>query len=77
MRFDKKRVLEYVKELRRKGVSSTITLYAIRDLKGEERRKVLRIKPPKKRTIDRECGGWDLNPKPKNLIAHWVYYSIL
>lgn len=50
MRFDKKRVLEYVKDLRRKGVSSTITLYAIRDLKGEERRKVLKIKPPKKRT---------------------------
>jgi 3-methyladenine DNA glycosylase AlkD len=50
MRFDKKRVLEYVKGLRRKGVSSTITLYAIHDLTGEERRKVLRIKPPKKRT---------------------------
>ena len=50
MRFDKKRVVEYVKDLRRKGVSSTITLYAIRDLKGEERREVLRITPLKKST---------------------------
>jgi 3-methyladenine DNA glycosylase AlkD len=50
MRFDKKRVLEYVKDLRRKGVSSTITLYAIRDLKGKERSELLRIKKAKKRT---------------------------
>jgi 3-methyladenine DNA glycosylase AlkD len=50
MRFDKKRVLEYVRGLRRKGVSSTITLYAIRDLKGEQRREVLRIKHVRKRT---------------------------
>lgn len=50
MRFDKNRVVECVKDLRRRGVSSTITLYAIRDLKGEERREVLRIKPLKKRT---------------------------
>ena len=49
MRFDKKRVLEYVKKLRQKGVSSTITLYAIRDLKGKEREEVLRIKPQKKK----------------------------
>ncbi len=48
MRFDKKRVIEYVRDLRRKGVSSTITLYAIRDLKAEERRRLLKIKPPKK-----------------------------
>ena len=47
MRFDKKRVIEYVKDLRRKGVSSTITLYAIRDLKGEERQEVLSIKASK------------------------------
>jgi 3-methyladenine DNA glycosylase AlkD len=46
MRADKERILEYVKSLRRKGASSTITLYAIRDLKGEEREAVLRIKPP-------------------------------
>ena len=38
------RVLPYIKELRRQGVPSTITLYAIRDLKGGERQEVLRIK---------------------------------
>ncbi len=53
MRFDKKRVLEYVKNLRRKGVSSTVTLYAIRDLKGKERQEVLRIKPSKNRAQPR------------------------
>lgn len=37
------RVLPYVKELRRKGVSSTITLYAIRGLAGEKRRQVLSV----------------------------------
>jgi 3-methyladenine DNA glycosylase AlkD len=47
MRGDRKRVLEYVKTLREKGISSVITLYAIRDLKGEERREVLAIKPKK------------------------------
>ena len=41
MRGDRQRVLEYVKELRRRGVSSTITLYAIRDLDGGERQEVL------------------------------------
>lgn len=49
MRGAKTRVLEYVKSLRRKGVSSVITLYAIRDLKGREREEVLSIKA-KKRT---------------------------
>ncbi len=44
MRGDKERVLCYVKSLRRRGVSSVVTLYAIRDLKGEERKEVLRIK---------------------------------
>ncbi len=44
MRADKNRVIEYVKSLRRKGVSSTITLYAIRDLKGEQRKETLKIK---------------------------------
>ncbi len=38
------RVLACVRELRRRGVSSTVTLYAIRDLKGEERAAVLRVK---------------------------------
>lgn len=44
MRADKERVLSYVKSLRRRGVSSVITLYAIRDLKGKERKDVLSIK---------------------------------
>ena len=45
MRGDRKRVLEYVKELRRRGVSSTITLYAIRDLDGRARQEVLTVGP--------------------------------
>jgi hypothetical protein len=45
MRGDKEKVLEYVKGLRRKKVSAVITLYAIRDLKGKERRAVLSISP--------------------------------
>ena len=43
MKADKERVVKYVKTLRRRGVSSVVTLYAIRDLKGEERNEVLRI----------------------------------
>jgi hypothetical protein len=45
MRGDKKKVLEYVKGLRRKGVSAVITLYAMRDLKGKERESVLGSRP--------------------------------
>jgi len=45
LRGDKQRVLEYVKNLRRKGVSAVITLYAIRDLQGNMRKEVLGIKP--------------------------------
>ncbi|MDH7557495.1 MAG: DNA alkylation repair protein [Candidatus Bathyarchaeota archaeon] len=45
MRGDKEKVLNYVKSLRQKGVSAVITLYAIRDLKGKERKEVLDIKP--------------------------------
>lgn len=44
MRADKERVLRYVKALRCRGVSSVVTLYAIQDLKEEERNDVLRIK---------------------------------
>jgi 3-methyladenine DNA glycosylase AlkD len=44
MRADKEKVLEYVKSLRRRGVSSVITLYAIKDLKGQEREEVLKIR---------------------------------
>jgi len=47
MRADRPRVIEYVKGLRRMGVSSTVTLYAIRDLKGEERKQVLSVKQEK------------------------------
>jgi 3-methyladenine DNA glycosylase AlkD len=42
------KVVPYVKELRRMGVPSNITLYAIRDLKGEERQAVLAVKKQKK-----------------------------
>lgn len=44
MRGDKATVVRYVKDLRRRGVSSTITLYAIRDLSNEERQSILSIK---------------------------------
>ena len=37
-------ILSYIKELRRKGAPSTITLYAIRDLKGARRQEVLAVK---------------------------------
>ncbi|MBN1223534.1 MAG: DNA alkylation repair protein, partial [Candidatus Aminicenantes bacterium] len=50
------RILPYIKELRRQGVSSTITSYAIRDLKEPQRQEILAIKkdksanPPRRRT---------------------------
>lgn len=44
MRGDKRKVLEYVKGLRRKGVSAVVTLYAMRDLEGKEREQVLRTR---------------------------------
>jgi 3-methyladenine DNA glycosylase AlkD len=44
MRGDKEQVLTYVKELRKRGVTAVITLYAIRDLKGAERQAVLAIR---------------------------------
>ena len=40
------RVLPYIIDLRKRGVSSTITLYAIRDLEGSERAKIIGIKRP-------------------------------
>jgi 3-methyladenine DNA glycosylase AlkD len=45
MRADKNRVLAFVKELRRRGAPSVVTLYAIRALKGAEREAVLAVKP--------------------------------
>ena len=44
MRGDRERVLGYVKELRRRGAPATITLYAIRDLRGPERERVLGVR---------------------------------
>ena len=42
MRGDKEAVLQYVRDLRNRSVPSTITLYAIRDLKGSERKNFLK-----------------------------------
>lgn len=42
---DRKKVCEYIKSLRRKGVSSVITLYALKDVKGRQRKDILTIKP--------------------------------
>jgi 3-methyladenine DNA glycosylase AlkD len=44
LRGDRAAVLPYVEELRRRGVSSVITLYAIGDLEGDERQRILDIK---------------------------------
>lgn len=41
MRGEKKKVFEYVKTLRKRGVPATVTLYAIRDVKGAERAEIL------------------------------------
>ncbi len=43
-RGDRERVLDYVKELRRRGAPATITLYAIRDLRGLDREQVLGVR---------------------------------
>jgi len=48
MNGDKDRIIKYVKSLRRRGVSSRVTLYAIENLKGEERKAILAIKPENK-----------------------------
>ena len=45
----RRRIVAYVKNLRRRGVSSTIVLYAIRDLKGAERAAVMSVKKEAKR----------------------------
>jgi 3-methyladenine DNA glycosylase AlkD len=44
LRSAPERILPYIKDLRRRGVPSTITLYAIRDLKGAKRKEVLDIR---------------------------------
>lgn len=45
MRGNPSLVFNYIKELRLLNVSTTITLYAIRDLKGVRRSKILNIRP--------------------------------
>lgn len=47
MRGDKEKVFEYVKNLRKRGAPVTITLYAIRDLKGAERTEILHCQSQK------------------------------
>ena len=47
MRGDRKVVYDYIKKIRARGVSSVITLYAIRDLRGVDRRTILAVKPIK------------------------------
>ena len=44
LRGAKGKVVAYVKDLRARGVPSTITLYAIRDLKGQKREEVLAVR---------------------------------
>jgi 3-methyladenine DNA glycosylase AlkD len=48
LRSAPERIFSYIKDLRRKGVSSTITLYAIRDLRGAKRQEVLAVKSEKR-----------------------------
>jgi 3-methyladenine DNA glycosylase AlkD len=45
LRGNKQQVLDFIKDLRRRGVPAAITLYAIRDLHGAERREILDICP--------------------------------
>ncbi len=44
MRGDREVVLEYVIGLRKRGVPSVISLYALRDIRGEERQRILAIR---------------------------------
>jgi len=44
MRADRARVINYVIELREQRVSSVITLYALRDIKGKERARLLQAR---------------------------------
>lgn len=43
MRCDKRQILNYVIKLRKQSVSSIITLYALRDIEGEERQAILSV----------------------------------
>ena len=44
MRSDKKRITDYIKDLRKQKISSVITLYAMKDLSPEERKAILNQK---------------------------------
>lgn len=44
MRSDKERITNYIRQLRKQGVSTVITLYAIKELKGQERVDILSYK---------------------------------
>jgi len=44
LKADKPKIIKHIKKLRKEGVSSIVTLYAIKDLKGQERKNVLSIK---------------------------------
>lgn len=41
---DKPRLISYIKDLRARGVSSVVTLYAIRNIKGAEREEILAVR---------------------------------
>jgi 3-methyladenine DNA glycosylase AlkD len=43
MRGDRSKVLGFVKGLRKRNISAVITLYALRDIKGLEREKILKM----------------------------------
>jgi len=45
---NKEKIINYVKKLHNLGVSSTITLHAIRRIRGKEREEILSKKTPKK-----------------------------
>ncbi|RJP23782.1 MAG: DNA alkylation repair protein [Candidatus Omnitrophota bacterium] len=51
------RILPYIKRLREQGVSSTITLYAIRGLKTAERKEILAIKPKRSNQLRINSSG--------------------
>ena len=42
MRNDKERIINFVIELRARGVSSVVTFNALKDIKGDERAAILR-----------------------------------
>lgn len=53
MRGDRATVLEYVASLRRRGVSSVITLYALRNVQGADRQRVLAQQTSQAEGLDR------------------------